>query len=434
MKKLLVSIFILTLTCSLLVGDELDKQYETALNEYKSGDFKASYEILSKLYMENLSDSDLNFYLGRSAYETGHYEVALAAFERVEMLDEGNLRNRLEMARTYFMLKMYEDSKNAFKDVLENPNIPKTVRTNIELSLSKVSKVQERSFTYARITADVLYDSNVNYGSLNDYQYGGGLTDKVDEVSDVALQVYANVTNIYDIGDKDGISVKNSLSFYSKSYISESDYSVGYLSYVPSLLYKESNYLAELALGVDIMTLGGEKHLYTLSLIPRVQYNHNATLSSILFFKYQDKNFIQDIQKNLDASRYELSYGLQSILTPRSYIQSNIVVINEAKVRGENVDVDFNEYKINASYTNQFTSKYGFDIYAELRLREYKDFNSDFGLIREDIGSRGNAGFTMSIMPTLRATLRASYEYVDSNQDKFTYQKYTATAGLVKTF
>ena len=91
MKKLLVSIFILTLTCSLLVGDELDKQYETALNEYKSGDFKASYEILSKLYMDNLSDADLNFHLGRSAYETGHYEMALAAFERVEMLDEGNL-------------------------------------------------------------------------------------------------------------------------------------------------------------------------------------------------------------------------------------------------------------------------------------------------------------------------------------------------------
>ena len=435
-KKVLIIIGVFLFTVNLSASDsaDLDESYEAAMKSYKSKDFKATYKILSKLYLQNLSDANLNFYLGRAAYETGHYEVALAAFERVEILDSGNLRNRLEMARTYFMLKMYEDSQNAFKYVLENPNIPNSVRTNIELSLSRVLKVQQKSFTYARVMADILYDSNINYGSLDDYQYGGGTLGKVDAVSDTALQVYANITNIYDTGDKGGIGVKNSLSFYLKDYMSENDYNVGYLSYAPSLLYKDINYMAEFVLGVDIMTLGGEKYLYTMSLMPRVQYKHTPTLSSILFFKYQDKNFFEDAQEDLDASRYEISYGLQDILTPRSYLQGNIALINETKVRGANLNVDFNEFKVDVNYANQFTSKYGFDFYAQLRLRKYSDYSSGFGSTREEVGGRSNAGFTMNIIPTLQATLRASYEYVNSNQDRYTFHKYTATAGIVKTF
>jgi tetratricopeptide (TPR) repeat protein len=143
---------------------DLNLQYSKALQAYKAKNFGTSYEIFSKLYLSRLSDAKLNFYFGRSAYETGHYEVALAAFERVEMLDPGNLRNRLEMARIYYMLKMYEDAELAFKEVLANPNIPQNVRTNIELYLSRATKAQKKSFTYATVNLDFLYDSNVNYG------------------------------------------------------------------------------------------------------------------------------------------------------------------------------------------------------------------------------------------------------------------------------
>ena len=49
---------------------------------------------------------------------------------------------------------------------------------------------------------NIMYDSNVNYGSIGDYRYGGGTLEHIDEISDTALQGYINVTNIYDIGEK----------------------------------------------------------------------------------------------------------------------------------------------------------------------------------------------------------------------------------------
>jgi len=49
-------------------GSELrgnvDAEYKRAVESYNVKDFKSSYEILSKIYVQKLSDVNLNFYLG----------------------------------------------------------------------------------------------------------------------------------------------------------------------------------------------------------------------------------------------------------------------------------------------------------------------------------------------------------------------------------
>ena len=434
MKLLLIVITVFIV--NLYASEELDFsiEYAKAVKSYQSKDYKSSYEILSKLYKDNLLNADLNFYLGRAAYETGHYEMALAAFERVEMLDSSNLANRLQMARTYFMLKMYEDSENAFKEVLENPNIPKNVRTNIELSLSKVSKVQKKSFTYARVMANIMYDSNVNYGSIGDYQYGGSNLSKIDSISDTALEVYGNIVNIYDIGSKDNFAIKNSVAFYIKDYKNESHYDMQYLVYNPSILFQGINYLIDFNIGIDFMNMDKALYLRTYFIAPTLEYKHTTTLKSIAKLKYQRKDFTQARAASLDANRYELQYGVQKILSPRSYTQGNINSVFERKLNGDNYYVDFNEYKANVVYANQITTMYSIDCFAQIRAREYLDTNPGFGSKREDLGGLVNMHFGIKILPTLRGNFKGSYEYVDSNHERYSYDKYILSAGLIKTF
>lgn len=412
----------------------VDDSYVKGMNYYKDKDFKGSYELFSKIYLEKLSDVKFNFYFGRSAYETGHYENAIAAFERVQLLDADNLRNRLEMGRTYFMLKMYEDSENAFRDVLDSQSIPPNVRTNLELALSRVSKVQQKSFTYATMMLDVLYDSNINYGSLGDYYYGGGKLAKIDEISDTALQGYAKLVNIYDIGDKNGFSVKNTISAYIKDYTAYDDYDLMFFAYTPSLLYQETHFTAELLFGLDTLTLGKERYISSTYLKLKFEFNHSSTTRSLFYAKYQIKKFEQEKQHDLDASRYELAYGLQNVLSPRSFIQGNIIGIAERKKRGDDIYVDFDAIKVNVKYTNQYTIDYSLDLFAQLRGRGYKDYSLGFDSLREEIGGFISADFTVKLMNQLNLKLSTSIEYVDSNQERFSYQKYTASAGLIKTF
>jgi tetratricopeptide (TPR) repeat protein len=409
--------------------------YKLALEYYKTKDFKNSYTLFKKIYMDELSNINFNFYFGKSAYETGHYETALAAFERVEMQGDSNIGNKLEIARTYFMLKMYADAENAYLAILENPLIPKNLRRDIELSLSRVSKVQKRSFTYATIVADVLYDSNLNYGSLGDYTLNGIFTPKTAKISDTAVQIFANAINIYDIGSKNGFAIKNSVSVYQKSYQDNQNFNVTYLAYNPSVIYKVTKYTAELVLGIGNIRFGGDNYLNSYSINPKFEWNHHShTLKSIFNFKYQRKNFVQEGQKELDANHFELSYGVQKIITPHSYTQGNIYAINEQHIRGTNPQVDFNEYKFDFTYANQFSNKFSIDTYGQIRKRNYDNYSLLSRSTRSDLGGTASIGLTMKIIPKLRTRISTSYEKVDSNQDQFSYKKQIISASLIKTF
>jgi len=274
----------------------LDKQYKEGLSAYKVKNFKLSYDIFSKLYLTKLSDSKLNFYLGRSAYETGHYEIALAAFERVDMLESGNLRNKLEMGRTYYKLKMYKESQNAFKEVLDNPNIPQNVRTNIEIYLSKVTKAQKKSFTYATINIDWLYDSNVNYGSLDSkYNINVGSLPSEPERSDGALQLYADIINIYDIGSKGAYSIKNRVKAFLKDYGTLNDYDVGYFAYTPSILYKDPKFLAEFVVGFDLLNLGKKSICVVFHLFPDMSIVIHTCLEVCSLLNIKQNIFLKKI-------------------------------------------------------------------------------------------------------------------------------------------
>jgi len=425
---LLMGIFATVVLCADTV-----QQYQSAIKYYKNKDYESSYKILSKIYLSNLSDPKLNFYLGCSAYETGRYEIALAAFERVEMLDEGNLRNRLEMAKTFYMLKMYEESQMAFEEVLANPNIPKNVRTNIELYLSKVKGVQKDSFTYATINLDWIYDSNVNYGQLHD-KIGGGLV-ATPEISDNALQAYGDVTNVYDIGQKSGFFIKNRFIGLLKDYQHEDGYDIGYIAYTPSLVYKSSRDLGELVFGADILSIGKKDYLHTYSAMTRYEYAHNMTLKSMLHLKYLQKDFKRSWAYDLDANHYEIAYGLQKILSPRSYVQGEINGCGERKKHGNRTDVDYDEYKFNLNYANQITSRIGLEIFAQYRKRNYKE-NAKvvYSTKRVDDGGVLAANLNFRIIQRLLFHIKGYYTRVESNQNQFSYQKHTIAVGLNKTF
>jgi len=415
----------------------LDTQYKEALSAYKAKDFSKSYEILSKLYLTRLSSIDLNYQLGRSAYETGNYEVALAAFERVEMLDGGNVRNKLEMARTYFMLKMYEESENAFTEVLQNQSIPDNVRRNIELYLAKTVSVQKRSYTYGTVGLDILYDSNINFASLDSsYQVGGITLPTLNEIDGMAAQIIGDITNIYDIGDKNGYAIKNKATIFVKDQFNSnhSDYDIGYLAYTPSLIYQETKFTEELALDFSTLYLGQKRYLQSYAILPKFDWNHTSTLKSLTYIKYSSKDYLQEAQKDLDANHYELSYALQSILSPSSYIQGTLIGMAERKKQGTRPDVNFDEYNLNLNYSNQLDATYGLDFFGQFRQRSYKDYTSIFESRREDSGATLSVGGTAEVVSEFVLRVKAQYNMVSSNQNIYSYDKSTLTVGIAKAF
>ncbi len=137
----------------------------------------------------------------------------------------------------------------------------------------------------------------------------------------------------------------------------------------------------------------------------------------------------------MDANRYEGSYGLQKILSPRSYIRGDIYYIGERKRHGsDNIYVNFNEYKLHAFYADKLSYRYSMNIFVEMRDRKYKDYSNGFGNTREDRSYKGYATLSVTLLKELRLNTRLGYETVRSNEERFSYQKYTASLSLLKTF
>ncbi|MDD2829469.1 MAG: tetratricopeptide repeat protein [Sulfuricurvum sp.] len=313
MKYLLLSfvtsVFIVNAQAA-LNSEEL-QHYTEAKTLYNGQSFSSAYEILSSLYLNALDDPQLNFYLGRSAYEVGEYSMALAAFERVKDLDPDNIRNQLELAKTQYRVKLYDESKEQFEEVLKTPKLPENVQKTVQYYLSNITKQQQRGVFFINARGGLLYDSNVNYSSSVDTftlpDYGTFLN--TQPISDSAHEESLSFSYLYDIGELGGMIIRNDVNLYQRRYFDEHSYDLFLLSYAPSLIWNTSRSAYELIGGIDRFSLGEKSYYTSYSLTPKWTYTLTPALRQIVSLKGETKRYFEF--DSLDSHMGEFGYGVE---------------------------------------------------------------------------------------------------------------------------
>jgi len=411
---------------------DINDDYTKGLKYYKINDFENSYKFFHKIYFQKLMDQKFNFYFGKSAYETKHYEMALSAFERVEIINPNNFRVKLEIGRIYFILGMYEDSQLKFIEVLKYKNTPKNVKNNAKLYLSKIKDSIKKSSTNINIGFDLFYDSNINYGSLSDtYNIGENILPTPDRISDTGLQFSANVINLYDIGIKNNFLFKNKISIFTKMYNKNHLYNINYVTYNPSLIFISKQYTAEIEVGLDNLFIDNKKYMQSILFKPQLEINHSNSLKSLISLKITDKLYDE---KSLDSYQYELAYSLQEIIGTTSYLINEIVYLTQEKKEGDRIDVNYNEYKFDITYLKQLKKNYKFNLYSEIKKRNYDRYSELFLSTRSDILTTISTGLSIELFKNLDFNIKAIYNYNNSNQKIFSYKKTTISTSIVKIF
>jgi tetratricopeptide (TPR) repeat protein len=403
---------------------------------YNEKRYEEAYQILSSLYQLGLDDDKLNFTLGRSAYESGRYEIALAAYERVEMLEPENSRNALELARTQYALQMYEDAHTGFMKVLSSPNLPENVRRNIEIFTAQIEDRLKKSFFYGTFKLSGVYDSNVNFGSSNDQftlpQFGtfSSVKPKSDYMYDAALEF----RHLYDIGEKNGLVVRNQLSVFKRIYDTFEEYDTTYLSYNPALLYQDLKTLYEFNFMFDRMWLHQENYLNVLTMMPTMTHTLDMTTRLIGSFKYSRLNYLRAGDNERDANVWEFGGGYQK-LWPSSYgMVRGFVERQREDTKNRRIDVDYNRYRLIAEYAHQPIPSWNIKYDGEVFRRKYEDFNNLFQNVRRDEGYRLGMTVSKKFTPTLYLEGRLSQEQIWSNQAVYGYEKRTCSINLNQTF
>ncbi len=141
--------------------------YAAAREDLAEGRHSQAFDKFSLLFSNDPADPDINFYLGRAAFESGDYETAVMAFERVLIMRPEALRVKLELARAYYRLGSYATARQYFMEVLETEP-PAAVRRNITAMLTAIDRAENPHQISGAVSIGVTSDDNANVAPSSD--------------------------------------------------------------------------------------------------------------------------------------------------------------------------------------------------------------------------------------------------------------------------
>ena len=166
MLQQVIRIFSLALLSLLFSGMALAAEKAADLDQAKgligAGKASEAYEMLAPFEFYQAGDPDFDYVLGLAALESGKYNAATLAFERVLAVNPNHAGARLDFARAYFALKDLDRAEEQFK-ILQTQNPPPAAKQTIEKYLAGITELRNaRNPALTAYVEGVLgYDSNI---------------------------------------------------------------------------------------------------------------------------------------------------------------------------------------------------------------------------------------------------------------------------------
>jgi hypothetical protein len=126
----------------------------------EAGRFEEAVQHLRTAFREDPGNPDVSFSLGLAAFGAGDYETAAAAFDRVLVMRPEHDLARLELARTYFHLRLFGVAQDLFEEVKAKPETPESVRQNIDGYLARIREARSPHRIGGAMTFAVAWDDN----------------------------------------------------------------------------------------------------------------------------------------------------------------------------------------------------------------------------------------------------------------------------------
>jgi len=97
-------------------------------------------DLLFKRLLLKPDDLDAGFRYAELETELGDYEAAVGALERILYYNPNLPRVNLQLGTLYFHLRSYEMARNCFDAVLNAPDVPLDIRTEVQTYVAAIDK------------------------------------------------------------------------------------------------------------------------------------------------------------------------------------------------------------------------------------------------------------------------------------------------------
>lgn len=407
---------------------QITEKYTKALTLYKQKKYQESYELFNSLFENNLDNVNINFYLGRSAFELKKYHDSIIAFERILFSNPESTRTKLELGRAFFMSKQYNESKKYFNEVLQDDKLPAEVRVTINKFLAVIDNAKKKNFLNGVILVGLNYDSNINNQS-DTYQNTGasGLTDW-------AHQEVLILNHKYILNDKS--TIKNDFMLFSKSMKDRTnkEKDVQLFSYTPSYSINYGNGLTlDYGIFADSLWLGGSTSIKSFGILPKYTYAKDKNMIFTGQVKYQKKN---NVDKTKDSKYFEVTNSVKYIYNTKVTLGSSFIYAKEAEedVSRDDINKDSYNFKVNSTYL--LNPKFSLASTFSYKYSKYKDIQqaTNPNTYRVDDEYKLNLVGTYIYSPKWLFQINTDYTKNDSTYSQNIYKKHTFTFNIIRPF
>jgi hypothetical protein len=227
-------------------------------------------DLLFKRLLLKPDDLDAGFRYAELETELGDYEAAIGALERMLYYNPNLPRVKLQLGVLYFHLRSYEMARNYFDAVLNTPDVPSDVQTEVQTYIAAVDKAVAINQLSIYGQFGLAYQTNANAGpnSPNVLALGQNalLSPQFQKTPDWNAFGLVTVHDFYDFNDQRGDGWESDLiTYYSQQFtVTRLDLGLAELRTGPRLGIGDYGGLTvhPYAIG-NVLTLGGANYLNT---------------------------------------------------------------------------------------------------------------------------------------------------------------------------
>ncbi len=408
----------LVLAGSIATADELQDQFDSAINAIETDRLRTARDELLALLAANPS---LN-------------------------------RARLELARVHYLSQDYEQARVEAQRVLDDPNTPAGVRTTLLAFLAQIDEDERRNMQRHQWTPSVylgaMYDSNVNVGPDRDLIDIGGLPFVVlpdsRETSDWALVVNPSIAHTYnpnkrfDSGEHKGFFLwQSEAGTYYRSYFDEDDYNLGILTLRTGPVWVvPQHWRAWVGLQADQIFLSDESFALYTGLNPGATWQVGDATEVTLEGVVTHRNHWDSDEEGRDGW-----YQAGSVSATRYFNQRKFALNGGVGLISFDADEDRFGHSGPEVYGGFFAEAWRNGVvFGRVGYTKY-DYDGDepgFDTARDDDEMRYTLGFGHDIQSGFLEdwSLQGSWVYTDndSNLSLYDYDRHVVNLGIARSF
>lgn len=413
-------------------------KYRDAVQAYGAKEYKKALELFQVIFLQDLQNAELNYMMGRSAFELKDYETALSAYERVLITKPDHIRTRLEYGRVLYLLGMAAEAREEFETVLKYEKLPENVRQNVLKFIDAIDNNREKHTLATIAMFGFAYDDNMD--DLTDTQsyiipaYNLELTRTDNKDQDISHSETLILAHNYDFGQAGKFSWDSMIIGLNQQWLERADKNVKYLSITTGPKYAYRDHTVYTPVVLEKVWYGTDYLMSMYDFYPQYSYAGYESWTFGSKFKYQRKAYYNHADREKSGLYLEWEESAKKKFTEKHTGDMTLKYMMERRHKGDTTSVDLDAYSVKFSHTYTFSSQYNLNSAYTMEKTLYMDTDTNYYEKRSD--EQHDLLFTLTYQHDKRTSLigTAGRTHVVSNQPTSAYEANSASLSMMYIF